>query len=431
MRKCIFTICAKNYIGLAQILESSVRRYEEDVDFFIVVADEFDSGLPAGKGGNILVAREMLHMEDTLWRNMAFKYNLTEFCTSIKPFCIEHFFQAGYDAVCYLDPDTYLFSDFSYVWESLEKYLVVTAPHVTIPQYPYTGDLPDRSFLFNGISNLGFGAFRRSGKVLNVLRWWQDRLEDQCFGEMLWAQCTDQKWTDFFPAFFGSDELMYSNNLGLNLAPWNYFERKVSCEDGVWYVESRHGLSDRKDKLVLCHFAGYNYKDFAATGNVDNASRARIKNLAEYPDIEPLVADYARSVHADGEVFEMYLAQDYSYGHFDNGVAIDKLHRRLYNGMYSYFGFTDNPFSTAPGSLYAKFKKKGMISGHKSIDSVNETNMGAFPKKLKVIYGIMRVLYRIAGYRNYVLLLQFARRISLYDMNTFLLGKEYENYKLR
>ncbi|MBR0083265.1 MAG: hypothetical protein IJP93_04195, partial [Bacteroidales bacterium] len=84
-----------------------------------------------------------------------------------------------------------------------------------------------------------------------------------------------------------------------------------------------------------------------------------------------------------------------------------------------------------PGSLYYKFKKKGMISRRKSIDSVNETNMGSFPKKLKVIYAVLRVIYRLVGYRNYVLLLQFARRISLYDMNTFLLGKEYENYKLR
>ena len=431
MKKCIFTICAKNYIGLAQILESSVRKYEEDVDFFIVVADEFDSAVPVERPECALVAREILQIDDNLWRNMAFKYNLTEFCTSIKPFCIEHFFNIGYDAVCYLDPDTYLFSDFSYVWDSLDKYMVVTAPHITIPQYPYNGDLPDRSFLFNGISNLGFGAFRNTGKVINVLKWWQDRLKDQCFGEMLWAQCTDQKWTDFFPAFFDSGELLFSNNLGLNLAPWNYYERKVSCESGVWYVESRDGLSERKDKLVFCHFAGYNYKDFASSGKVDNASRVRISNLAIYPDIEPLVEIYAGSVHSGREMFEKYLSLDYSYGHFDNGAAVDKLHRRLYNGMASYYAYAGNPFSTAPGSLYCRFKKKGMISRSKSVDSVNETNMGSFPRKLKILYALLRVLYRLVGYRNYVLLLQFARRISLYDMNTFLLGKDYENYKLR
>lgn len=431
MRKCIFTICAKNYIALAQILESSVRKYEEGVDFFIVVADEFDAASGVEHPLNALVAREILQIDDALWRNMSFKYNLTEFCTSIKPFCIEHFFGEGYDAVCYLDPDTYLFSDFSYVWNSLEQFLVVTAPHVTIPQYPYKGDLPDRSFLFNGISNLGFGAFRKSDKVMNIIRWWQDRLKNQCFGEMLWAQCTDQKWTDFFPAFFDSHELLFSNNLGLNLAPWNYFERKVSREDEVWYVESRDGVSDRKDKLVFCHFAGYNYKDFVASGKVDNASRVRISNLSAYPDIEPLVEQYAQILHSQREEFEKYLSLDYSYGHFDNGASIDKLHRRLYNGMAAYYGYSKDPFSTAPDSLYSSFKKKGMITRGKPVDSINETNLGSFPRKLRILYSLLRVLYRILGYKNYVLLLQFFRRISLFDMNTFLLGKDYENYQLR
>ena len=32
---CIFTICAKNYIGLALALEKSVRQYNDDVDFIL------------------------------------------------------------------------------------------------------------------------------------------------------------------------------------------------------------------------------------------------------------------------------------------------------------------------------------------------------------------------------------------------------------
>lgn len=54
-----------------------------------------------------------------------------------------------------------------------------------------------------------------------------------------------------------------------------------------------------------------------------------------------------------------------------------------------------------------------------------------FEKKLKFLYKGLRVFYRIIGYKNYVLFLQFIRRLSLYDVNTFLLGKDYENYKLR
>ena len=38
-KNCIFTICAKNYIGLAQALEKSILQYNNNIDFYIVVAD--------------------------------------------------------------------------------------------------------------------------------------------------------------------------------------------------------------------------------------------------------------------------------------------------------------------------------------------------------------------------------------------------------
>ena len=84
MKTCAFTIVAKNYIGLAMILGKSLARYNPEIDFKIVVADEIDSeikDLPS----NILIAKEELDYSPDIWRNMSFKYDLTEFCTAIKP----------------------------------------------------------------------------------------------------------------------------------------------------------------------------------------------------------------------------------------------------------------------------------------------------------------------------------------------------------
>ena len=433
-KHCIFTICAKNYIGLAQVLEKSVMLYNNDVDFYIIVADEFDIGREPEVAENVLVAKSVLGIDEQMWKNMAFKYNLTEFCTCIKPFSIEHFFvKYGYETVCYMDPDTYLFSDFSYIHDKLDKFLVVTAPHITIPDYPYTGDLPDRSFLFNGISNLGFGGFRNHPKTLNLLKWWKDRLSIFCFGEMLWAVCTDQKWTDFFPAFLNYDEILFSNNLGLNVAPWNYFERQIVDENGTYYVVSRTGAGNRKDKLVFCHFAGYNYRELAS-GIVNNKNRMRISNLKEYNDMNPLIDEYVKFIYDNRELFNKFLDLPYSYGTFDNGVRIDKLHRRLYNGVNSNFGYNKNPFDTKKSdSFFALLKSKGIIVnsvGRGKIDDVGQMNDG-FVKKLRLLYKGLRIFYKLVGYENYVLFLQFIRRLSLYDNNTYLLGTQYENYKLK
>lgn len=430
-KHCIFSICAKNYIGLAQILEKSVLKYNKDVDFFIVVADEVDEDFVIED--NVLIARRFLNIDDKIWTNMAFKYNLTEFCTCIKPFCVEYFFtNKRYETVCYLDPDTYLFSDFSYIYEKLNQFLVVTAPHITIPDYPYSGDTPDRGFLFNGISNFGFVGFRNSHKTLNVIKWWEDRLIKLCFGEMLWAVCTDQKWSDFFMAFFNYDEIFFSNNLGLNLAPWNYFERKIIKEDETFYVVSRRNTSERKDKLVFCHFAGYNYKQLAE-GIIDNKSRMRINNLINYNDIEELVKVYVDEIHKDKELFSKYLSLSYTYGSFSNGVTIDAFHRRLYNGLCVNFDYCDNPFVVSENSFFSMLKKKHIMSSPSTlnIDKMNPDNINDFGKKLKYIYILLQIFYKMIGYKNYVLFLQFMRRLSLYDINTFLLGNEYENKTLK
>jgi len=432
---CIFTICAKNYIGLAQALEMSVKKYNNDWDFYIIVADELDPEKMPPVADNVLVARDILKIDAKLWTNMAFKYNLTEFCTCIKPFCIEYFFrEKDYETCCYMDPDTYLFSDFTYIKDKLSKFLVLTAPHITIPDYPYTGDLPDRSFLFNGISNLGFGGFRNHPKTINLLRWWEDRLTYLCFGEMLWAVCTDQKWTDFFPAFLNYDEICFSNNLGLNVAPWNYFERQIVKEGDIYYVVSRTGASDRKDRLVFCHFAGYNYKDIASTGRVNNQNRMRINNLKEYPDMNPLIDEYVEYIYLHRDMFNKYLDLPYSYAAFDNGVRIDKLYRRLYNGAVTNFEYKGNPFSTQGNdSFYALLKKRHLMPVHQlqgKLDDVSQMNEG-YERKLKYLYIMLRVFYKLIGYKNYVLFLQFIRRLSLYDNNTYLLGKEFENYKLK
>jgi hypothetical protein len=432
---CVFTICAKNYIGLAQILGMTVNKYNNDTDFYIVVADEFEACDKVEIAENILVAKNILNVSQSDWTNMSFKYNLTEFCTSIKPFSFEYFFnKKNYSKVIYLDPDTFLFESLNYVYTKLDTHLFVTAPHITIPHVPYTGDLSDTSFLFNGISNLGFLGVRKSDKSLEIITWWEDRLKQLCFGEMLWAVCTDQKWMDYLPAFLDYNEIYFSNNLGLNIAPWNYFERKVIIENGEYFIISRSGIRENKDKLIFAHFAGYNYKEFASNKVKNNKSRMRISNLKEYDDINAPLQNYIDCIWKNRTEFLKYLSLSYTYSTFDNGIRIDKLHRRLYNGMNTNFGYSKNPFSTDKDSFYCLLKSKKLFAKEQigfNVDSLSPNNLDGFSRKLSLLYSILRIFYWIIGYKNYILFLQFIRRISLYDINTYLLGKKFENKTLR
>ena len=82
-------------------------------------------------------------------------------------------------------------------------------------------------------------------------------------------------------------------------------------------------------------------------------------------------------------------------------------------------------------SFYYLLKKKKIVYGkHDKIDDISQMDKD-LKKKLCWLYKGLRIFYRIIGYKNYVLFLQFVRRLSLYDNNTYLLGKEFENYELK
>ena len=83
--KSVFTIVAKNYIGLAKVLRQSMLEKNEDVSFYIFVADEQCDEYEGEKG--VLFAKDCVDIDRKTWIDMSFKYSLTEFCTAIKPFC--------------------------------------------------------------------------------------------------------------------------------------------------------------------------------------------------------------------------------------------------------------------------------------------------------------------------------------------------------
>src|ERR1035437_4081302 len=122
---------------------------------------------------------------------MSFKYNLTEFCTSIKPFCftylIKHF---GFEKVIYLDPDILVYNSFDQIFKDLSQYSIILTPHILNIQPIYSGDLAENSFLNTGVFNLGFLAIRKNETVLNMLQWWANRLIEHCYIEMLDAYFT-------------------------------------------------------------------------------------------------------------------------------------------------------------------------------------------------------------------------------------------------
>jgi hypothetical protein len=430
-KKCIFTICAKNYIGLGQVLGDSIKKSDPDTDFFIIVADELNN---INVSDNVLEAKKILAnlISADLWEEMAFKYNLTEFCTSIKASCFQYLFEhQGYDKVIFLDPDIYVFSSFDATYQSLNNHKIIVTPHITTFSQHYQGPRAENGIASTGIFNLGFLALKQSIQVNDFLIWWAERLKSQCYIDVLDNYFTDQKWMDFLPIMFDSETLLISDNIGLNVAPWNFFERELYKTDGYWRVKVRnteeqlHSYLHKNEDypLVFVHFSGFNYSALLKGDIIQN----NIPNLEGYDDVETICNFYGEKLKSNSVIFNSFIRYAYTYNSFSNGINIASFHRRIFRSLISEGEAFQNPFD-ASGIFYQKLASKKLILTNQSndIDKLNKLSAATDTSaKLLKINQAMRLLLKLIGLKRYILLLRLMRPYSRVENHIHLINSIY------
>lgn len=424
-RNCIFTICATNYIGLAKALETSVYQYTTDVDFVIIVADEPSVDVRNKLSINILIAKDILNYSEEKWYEMAFKYDLTEFCTSIKPYSFNYLFDCGFEKVVYLDPDILTFNSMNVVFDYLNNYNAVVTPHILTPEVEYSGNLGELHLLLSGVYNFGFLALKNSTKSRTFTNWWGKRLEDYCFGDQLMNLFTDQKWGDLLPCFMGTD-LLVSDNKGLNLAPWNFHERLICSINNKLFVKNRLDVDSNSDELVFVHYSGYNYK-LMLSGDVVNNNLSEIK---QYSDLTPIFKAYSDNLKkADIDTF---INERYTYNYFEGSDwFITNQFRKLFRGFVECGNpVKENPFKQ-DNSFFRKCYKRGFLVKKKPETFVFDRKSNKIQNQANKINIILRVVFRLIGANKYYSLTRLFRRYSIWENHSFLITGDNELYKLR
>jgi hypothetical protein len=411
----IFTIVAKNYIGLAQVLEKSVRKYSE-IDFFIFVADDFTQNelkgvdLPA----NVIIAKDVLNYNNETWNEMAFKYNLVEFCTAIKPACFKYLFSDNkYNKVIFTDPDVFFYNNPTLLFDELGHHSIMLTPHILDLQIDFKGDYPDYLFLVNGTFNLGFLALANTEKSKLFLDWWYNRLINYCFFDFEKGMATDQKWINILPSFFDNEELLISFNKGLNVAPWNYHERKVINKDGQLYIANREKETDT-ELLIFVHFSGYNYNAF-----INKDINHKNESASNFEDFNIVFEKYAMALAESN--FNKFHSLKYSYNSFENGTNIISINRRIYRILLQEGKKYGNPFEVSAHSFFELLKQKKLIDySVVTGDKLTNKNIQGFDKKIKLVNGFFIIVKNIIGIKKYSIMIRFFKRYFNEENQTFL-----------
>lgn len=424
MKNCAFTICAKNYIGLAKVLEESMKKYNKDVDFYIFVADELTKEQREMSPSNIIDTKNVVDCPPALWEELTFKYDIVEFCTSIKPLCFKYILDKGYQKALYFDPDILFFSNIDEVWELLESYSAIVTPHIAYPYIQTTKATDDHGMMSSGIFNLGFLGVKNNASTYKMITWWFDRLSHHCISEIQDGFFTDQKWMDSLPWILDNGELYISRHLGWNIAPWNLKERKVIKE-----TEDNYSVMLKRDEkisqpLVFFHYSAVNYQDL-----LKGIYRNRNFKLDQEDSVLiELLKIYGESIQKSD--FTKYLSWKYTYNQFSNGNTIQLAYRRIYKRLVDE-GHNYKSLFSSEGAFYKILKDRKLIFNPiNNPERIKTDKVSNYGRKVHFFDTVTYLFVRLFGFDKYTLLCRFLVHYLKKKNYVRLLGKDFRDFSI-
>lgn len=140
--------------------------------------------------------------------------------------------------VVYLDGDLYFYSDPDLGTAEIADKSLLVVEH----RFP-----KGREALVNdsGRFNVAFNVFKNDKVGVTCLNRWRKQCLDWCYWKKEDGKLGDQMYLDEWPKLYGKN-LVISKNLGVDAAPWNISQYKITKKDGGPYIND--------DKLVCYHF---------------------------------------------------------------------------------------------------------------------------------------------------------------------------------
>jgi hypothetical protein len=323
----IFTVSSNNYAAHARaLLDSVATHYPEAQRFHIVVDRDLLAATDYSAGCHPVRASEIGIPDFDV---MAFRYDVTELNTAVKPFAFRHLFEVErFGTVLYFDPDVLVYRRSQSILDALAGGAsAALTPHFTTP--PAAFDEPnDQTMLRSGAYNLGFMGMRNSEEGERLLTWWSRHLQFNCRDRQQRGLFVDQRFLDLAPGYF--ERLHICRSEGANVAYWNLAERPLS-DGGV-------GLRVRGVPLEFFHFSGCDPRD---PGRLSRYTRRFPAN--SHPLLASLIGDYTATLRRNG--FERFAALPYSYDVFRSGRPIPKSLRADFADHVLLW--EEDPFATA------------------------------------------------------------------------------------
>jgi hypothetical protein len=389
------SIVSPNYHPFARTLCDSFRAQHPDLQFFVLIVADLplqNKAVFQGYGYTPVLLGE-IGLHDL--RSDAMKYDILELNTNVKPTFLKFLFaEHEVDELVYLDPDIFVYSPLSPVFEALKNASAVLTPHLTSPVND--GKKPgEQEMLYNGTYNLGFIALRRSAETTLLLNWWEERCLALAFSEGRTGLFVDQKWMNLAPGLFDGVNLL--RHPGCNMAFWNLHERRLQ------ETNTGYRLCDGRD-LCFFHFSGVILTDpESLSRNTDRYT------LAQRPDLRALFDAYKRCVLANR--VEGIDNLPYGFDRLSDGTAVTRLARRIYAAHCGRWPGQD-PFDASKD--FAVFARRlGLVAGRTAPQKSTWREFDPEDRRVKLLHRTLKIGLRLLGPNRYELLMRYLGHITV------------------
>jgi glycosyltransferase involved in cell wall biosynthesis len=359
-RIAIFTICSNNYMPFAHVLFASLRRFHPEAQLFLCLADRLIERGGFYKSDYTVIEGRDLGIPD--FPSFAFRYDIMEFNTALKPFMFLHLFEdRGFDLVLYFDPDIEVFAPLTAVVAALHGGAsFFLTPHLCSPCEDRR-EPNDITIMRAGSYNLGFLGVSHSAEAIERLGWWARRLRYQCVDAQAEGLFVDQKFIDLIPGFTPSTVI--SHDTTLNVAYWNLQQRRLAHSESGWSVDGA--------PLTFFHFSGFD------PGMPDRLSKHDPRFAGDLAEpLRKLTARYAACLLAEG--YGAVPRALYAYGQFASGTPIHPLIRRMFRDGHRFWG--SDPFDTYEAFLHEPWAEASQSGPDQTITNFMKFLQGAVPR---------------------------------------------------
>lgn len=371
----VFTVCNLAYLPKALVLAESLLKYGHRKLQIYLIDRKREIILPDSLA-------EFVWIEDVGVPDLyeqAFKYDITEFSTSVKPFITLKLLES-FDKVIFLDPDICVYHSISSIFDQMDEHPIILTPHYTTPQKndPAESDMGMMRF---GSFNLGFFAVGKSEEGLGFLSWWNDRCINSCYFEPQFGLSTDQKWVSIAPCFF--KKIYISFDMGLNVAFWNLHERWIS-----------RGINDdfvvnEVYPLIFFHFSSFDEQHPELL-----SKRSFPEKKSNRRDFLELCTEYKAAL------LRHKIQPDsakYGFDYMSNGNYISPTLRRAYSSVVKELPAGHDPFDA--NSVVGRFAAKNNLIERLQAPYISDSygEIKNHQAKFFVVNLLMRFVLRILG----------------------------------